>query len=196
MGNRTRRPRLGFGASRRVQARPLTEAGRPRRSPRSSTLLGWVAAAAAVALVAFIVGRAGPEAGLASPRPSPTPAPLSVTFGTALDAASGEATHLTDRFRAGDRIAYSVRLATAPGVDSILVEIVRLDSPNGTMVQRPSKQGISATSRIMAFTFAAPTAELLSKWGPGEYEMRISYPSATTPFAKGRFTLVETPTAS
>ena len=147
-------------------------------------------------MVAFIVGRAGPEAGLASPSPSPTAAPLSVAFGTALDTVTGQATNLTSRFRAGDRIAYSVQLATAPGVDSILVEVVRLDSPNGTVVQRPSKQGISATSRIVAFTFTAPTAELLNKWGPGDYEMRISFPSATTPFAKGRFTLVETPTAS
>ncbi len=170
--------------------------GRPRRGPRAGTWLGWGAVVAAVAAVAFIVGRAGPEPGLASPTPSPTPPPLSVAFGTALDPVSGEAVNATERFRAGDPIAYSVRLATPPGVDAILVEIVRLDTPDGTVVQRPARQGIAAGSRIIAFRFTTATSKLLTDWGPGTYEMRISLPGATAPFAKGRFTLVETPTAS
>jgi hypothetical protein len=196
MGNRMRRPRFGFAGPRRTQATPMGPVGRRVPGPRASTWLGWLAAAAAVAVVAFIVGRAGPEPGLASPTPSPTPPPLVISFGTALDAASGEATNPTDRFRAGDRIAYSVRLAAPPGVDGILVEIVRLDTPNGTVVQPPSRQGIAAASRIIAFTFTTATSKLLTDWGPGTYEMRISLPGATKPFATGRFTLVETPTAS
>jgi hypothetical protein len=160
------------------------------------TWLGWAAAAVGLVLVAFFVGRAGSEVGVPTPTPSPSAAPLTVTFGTALDPVSGEAINPTERFRAGDTIAYSVRLPTAPGVDSILVEILRLDAPNGTVVQRPSTQGIVATSSVIAFTFTAPTSDLLSSWGPGAYEMWISLPGASDPFATGRFTLVETPAAS
>jgi hypothetical protein len=174
----------------------MATVGRQRQGPRAGTLLGWGAAVAAVAVVAFIVGRAGPEPGLASPTPSPTPPPLAVSFGTALDPVSGEAIHLTERFRSGDPIAYSVRLTTAPGVDHILVEIVRLDTPNGTVVQRPSTQGVSAASRVIAFTFTTATSKLLTDWGPGTYELRISLPGATVALAIGRFTLVETPAAS
>lgn len=196
MGNRMRRSRFGFGARRRLQASPLGPVGRPRPGPRASTWLGWLAAAGAVAVVAFFVGRAGSEVGLASPTPSPTPGPLPVAFGTALDPVSGEATNLTDRFRAGDPIAYSVRLAVAPGIDSILVEIVRLEAGGETVVQQPSTQGIVGTSRVVAFTFAVPTSDLLANWGPGDYAMRISFQGAPSPFATGRFTLVETPAAS
>ena len=196
MGNRLRRSRFGFGARRRLQASPIAAMGSPRRGPRASTLLGWLAAAGAVAVVAFFVGRAGSEVGLASPTPTPSPGPLSVAFGTALDPVSGEATNLTDRFRAGDAIAYSVRLAVAPGVDQVLVEIVRIEAGSETVVQQPSTQGIVGGSRIVAFTFAVPTSDLLANWGPGDYAMRIYFPGGTSPFATGRFTLVETPAAS
>ncbi len=47
---------------------------------------------------------------------------------------------------------------------------------------------------MIAFQVQATT--LLSAWGPGDYVMRIFLPEATTPFATGRFTLVETPAAS
>jgi hypothetical protein len=170
--------------------------GRPSRGPRAGTWLGWGAALAAVLVVAFIVGRAGPEAGLSSPTPSPTPAPMTIAFGTALDAASGEAINPTERFRAGDPIAYSVGLAAPPGVDSILVEIVRLEGDAETVVQRPSRQGIVASSSLIAFKFAVPTSDLLTAWGPGDYAMRIYLPNAAAPFATGRFTLVASLTAS
>jgi hypothetical protein len=89
-----------------------------------------------------------------------------------------------------------VRLPAAPGVDSILVEIARHDAGGETVVQEPSRQGIVATSRIVAFTFAVSTGELLTTWGPGDYTMRIYLPGAAAPLATGAFTLVETPTAS
>ena len=196
MGNQMRPSRFGFGGARRLQARPMAAEGRPGPGPRARIWLGWAAAAAGVAVVAFFVGRPGSEIGVASPTPSPSAAPVSVAFGTALDSVTGEATQLTDRFRAGDPIAYSVRLAAAAGVDQILVEIVRLDSPDGTVVQRPSTQGIVASSSVIAFRFAVPTSDLLVAWGPGDYEMRIYLPDASRPFATGRFTLVETPAAS
>ncbi|MGZ6299924.1 MAG: hypothetical protein ACXWMN_05470 [Candidatus Limnocylindria bacterium] len=147
--------------------------------------------------MAFLVGRAGSDARLPSPTPAPSaPPPLAISFGTALDPATGEATNLTDRFRAEDRIAYSVRMTAAPGVDTILVEIVRLDGDVPTVVQRPSTQRIAAGSALIAFEFAVPVSDLLAAWGPGDYAMRIYLPGARDPFATGRFTLVETPVPS
>jgi len=167
---------------------------RPGPGPRARTWLGWAAAAAGVAVVAFFVGRAGSEVGTATPSPSPTAAPLTVTFGTALDAVSGEAIHPTSRFRAGDEFAYSVRLGAAPGVAKILVEIIRLEGGTETVAQRPSEQGIVTTSRVIAFKVHA--ADLLHAWGPGSYSMRMYLSAAGAPFATGSFTLVETPVPS
>jgi len=174
---------------------PITAADRRAGpGPRARTWLGWAAAAGGIAAVAFIVGRAGSEVGLPSPTPSPSAAaPLPISFGTALDPITGLATQLTDRFRAGDTFAYSVQLPAAPGVDSVNVEIVLLEGDSGTVVQPPDDQGIVPTSAIIAFT--VQTTKLLAAWGPGSYEMRI-YLGATKKVAVGRFTLVETPTAS
>ena len=165
--------------------------------PGARMWLGWAAGILGVGVVVFLVGRAGSEAGLPSPTPVPSAAgPLAIAFGKALDPTSGEAVELTDRFRASDPIAYSVRLGAAPGVDTILVEIVRLEGEGETVVQEPSTQGIDATSRVIAFTFAVPTSEVLEAWGPGDFAMRIYLPGGADPIAAGRFTLVETPTAS
>ena len=197
MANRLRGPRRALRRGRGFQARPILAAERRYGAgPRRRAWLGWLAVAASITVVAFIAGRVGLELDLPSPSPSPSEAaPLPIAFGTALDAASGEATQLTQRFRAGDRIAYSVRLDAAPGVDTILVEIVRLEGEAETVVQAPAEQGIVATSRVIAFTFAVQTGELLAAWGPGSYAMKI-YLGAADPVAVGRFTLVETPTES
>jgi hypothetical protein len=197
MANRMRGSRFGLGRSRRSQARPMAAERRGGPGPRARTWLGWAAAALGVAVVAFLVGRAGSETGLPSPSPSPSATgPLPITFGTALDPASGEAIQPTDRFRVGDGIAYSVRLPAAPGVDSILVEIVRLEADRETVVQEPARQGIVPTSMVIGFTFAVPTSDLLDAWGPGVYAMRVYLPGGVDPIATGRFTLVETAVAS
>jgi len=164
--------------------------------PRARTWLGWAAAALGVGVVAFVVGRAGSEAGLPSPDASPTAAGLlPITYGAALDPVSGEAIQPTDRFRDGDPFAYSVRTPAPPGVDTILVEIIRLnDDATETVAQPPSEQGIVPTSAVFAFEVQAST--LLDAWGPGTYAMRIYLPGGSDPFAAGRFTLVETPVAS
>ena len=195
MAYRLRGPRRPFGRGRGSQARPIIAATRRAGpGPRTRTWLGWVAAAGGVAVVAFIVGRAGSEVGLPSPTPSPSAAaPLPISFGTARDPITGLATQLTERFRTGDVFAYSVQLAVAPGVDSVDVEIVRFEGDSQTVVQAPDDQGIDPTSRIVAFTVS--TDDLLAAWGPGSYEMRI-YLELPDPIATGRFTLVETPTAS
>ena len=189
MGYRLRRSRS--------QARLMAGERRSGPGPRAQTWIGWAAAAAGVVLVAFLVGRAGSDAGLPSPTPSPSAAgPLPILFGTALDPASGEAINPTDRFRASERIAYSFRLAAALGVETIMVQIARLDGEGETVVQEPSPQGIAPSSRLIGFTFAVPTSELLTAWGPGAYVMRIYLPGSADPFAAGRFTLVDTPLAS
>lgn len=196
MANRIGRSRFGLRRSRPSQARPMAGERRGGPGPRARTWLGWAAAAVGFALVAFFVGRAGSEAGLPSPTPSPSAAgPLPITFGTALDPASGEAIEPTDRFRDGDLFTYSVRMATAPGVEAILVEIIRLnDDATESVAQLPSEQGIVPTSPV--FAFEVLTTDLLDAWGPGNYAMRIYLPGAADPFAAGRFTLVETPVAS
>jgi hypothetical protein len=195
MGNRIGRAR--FGRGRGNQARPMASEPRPGPGPRASSWLGWAAAALGVVVVAFLVGRAGSEAGLPVATPSPSArAPLPISFGTALDPTSGIAVNLTTRFRAEDPIAYSVRLSAAPGVDTILVEIVRLDADGESVAQPPSRQGIVPTSTVIRFTFAVATGQLLDDWGPGTYEMRIYLPGERDPLAQGRFTLVETPVAS
>lgn len=158
--------------------------------------LGWAAAALGVGVVAFLVGRAGSETGLPSPTPLATAShPLPITYGTALDPATGEAIQPTDRFRDGDPFAYSVRMPAAPGTDTVLVEIIRLnDDGTESVAQRPSQQRIVATSRVFAFEVRA--TDLLHAWGPGQYAMRIYLPGAADPFAAGRFALVDTPVAS
>jgi hypothetical protein len=172
-------------------------AGRRTPGPRTQTWLGWAAAVLGVAVVAFLVGRAGSDAEL-PPTSSPSPSaagPLSIAYGTALDPVNGEAVQETDRFREGDPFVYSVRMPSAPGVDTILVEIIRLN-PDGTekVAQRPSEQGIIAGSPV--FAFDVRTTDLLLAWGPGTYAMRIYLPGAADPMATGRFTLVETPAES
>jgi hypothetical protein len=197
MGNRFRGSRFGRGRGRSSQARPMAAERPGGPGPRTRVWLGWAAAVVGVVLVAFLVGRAGSESGLPSPTPSPSAeGPLPIVFGTALDPATGEAVGATDRYRAGDRIAYSVRLPAAPGVGTILVEIARLEAGHETIVQQPSEQGIVASSPVIGFTFAVATGELIDAWGPGDYAMRIYLPGAVDPFAAGRFILVETPTAS
>lgn len=195
MANRPRNGRRLWGRGSGSQARPLTApAWRPDPGPRARVWLGWAAAAGGIAVVAFIIGRAGAEAGLPSPTPLPSnPGPLPIAFGTALDPVTGEATSLTERFRAGDPFAYSVRLDAAPGVDSILVEIVRFEDGTEVVAQQPSAQGIVPTSRVVAFR--VETSDLLTAWGAGSYAMRV-YLGGAEPVAVGRFTLVETPSES
>jgi hypothetical protein len=178
------------------QARPVASGRRRGPGLDARTWLGWAAAVLSVGLVAFFVGRAGSEPGLPSPTPSPSVAsPLPIKYGTALDPVSGEATQPTDRFREGDPFTYSVRMPAAPGLDTILVEIIRLNEDGTeTVAQRPSEQKIVATSPVFAFKVRA--SDLLQAWGPGAYAMRIYLTGAADPLAAGRFTLVETPAAS
>jgi hypothetical protein len=142
--------------------------------------------------LAFIVGRPGAEFGVLSGTPSPTATPpLSIAYGTGLDSDTNVAIDPTQRFRPGDPFAYSVTLTTAPGTDTILVEITRLVAGVRTVVQEPSVQRI--VPEAATFAFQVQTDDLLAAWGPGDYEMRIFFNAAEPPFAVGNFTLVEAP---
>lgn len=193
MANPMRGSRFGLRRAGRSHATPMAVERRGGPGPRARTWLGWGAAALAVAAIAFFVGREGSEVGVASPTPLPSDATLVVIFGTALDPVSGQAIQLTNRFRAGDTIAYSVQLPAAAGSDTVLVEIARLEGSTETVVQQPAEQGTVATSRVIAFTFAVTTGELLGSWGPGDYALRIFLPGSADAIATGQFTLVETP---
>jgi hypothetical protein len=172
----------------RRMARPLHGA-QTRLGPRARILVGWVAAAAVVAVIAFIVGLPSNDAGTPQPTPSSSGAPaLSIVFGTALDPASGEAVQPTGRFAAGDLFAYSVRLAGPIGREAVQVEVLRVDGDTLTVVQPPAAQSVSAESRVIAFS--VPTDALLKAFGQGEFVMRIYRDGGHGPVAEGRFHLI------
>jgi hypothetical protein len=170
----------------RRMARPLS-GGPAGPGPRVRVLLGWAAAAALVALIAFVVGRPSRDAGTPELSPSAA-ATLPIVFGTALDAGSGEATEVTERFAAGDLFAYSVRLADPVGRDAVKVEVLRVDGDTLTVVQAPAAQAVSADSRVIAFS--VPADALLSAFGEGEFLMRIYRDAGQTPVAEGHFRLI------
>lgn len=161
-------------------------------APQTRTILSWAAAVLLLVALAFIVGRPGTETGVLSgtPSPSSTP-PLPIVFGTGLDAATNVAIGPTDRFLPGDPFAYSVSLPTAPGTDTILVEVTRVVAGVPTVVQEPSVQKI--VPEAPTFAFQVLTDDLLAAWGPGDYEMRIFFAAGEPPFAVGTFTLVQPP---
>lgn len=157
--------------------------------------LGWLAAAAALLIIAFIAGRAGSDVELATPTAVPSAsAPVPIVFGAALDEITGVAVRPTGVFRAGDPLAYSARLPAAAGVSKMLLEVVRLEADGFTTAQAPREVGIDATSRVIAFSVFA--SDLLAAWGPGNYEMRMYLGTGADPTAVGRFTLAEAPEGS
>ena len=188
MANRLRPPRIGLRPDRRRQARPMALPRSSAPPPRTRLWLGWLAAGAGVLAIAFIAGRAGSDVDLPSPTPSPSGVvPVTIVFGAALDDLSGEAVSLTSIFGAGDPFAYSARLQAAAGVDSMLLEVVRLEGGGEATAQAPREVGIDRASRIIAFSVLA--SDLIAAWGPGDYEMRMYLGPGTVPTAVGRFTL-------
>ena len=195
MTNRLRPPRIGLRPDRRRQARPMALPRSSAPPPRTRLWLGWLAAGAGVLAIAFIAGRAGSDVDLPSPTPSPSGVvPVTIVFGAALDDLSGEAVSLTSIFGAGDPFAYSARLQAAAGVDSMLLEVVRLEGGGEATAQAPREVGIDPTSRIIAFSVLA--SDLIAAWGPGDYEMRMYLGPGTDPTAVGRFTLGVAPSSS
>jgi len=162
-------------------------------TPRARRIGGWVVAAALVLGIAIVVGILGEPDDGSGTAPSPsttTPAPLpAISFGTALDAISGEvaAEALTDRFVDGDLFVYSV---TPSGVipPAVYVEVQRTGGGPAGVVQEPIEAQTLPNPSLIAFR--VPATDLLAVFGPGEYHMLIYADPAGEPIAEGRFVLV------
>lgn len=189
--------RTRFGRS---MARPRDDGPHlPEPGPRGRVILGWIGAAVVIAVVAFIVGRPPADAGdaiVGSPVPSPTAAPLPITFGTALDPSSLLALHPTGTFRSGDAFAYSVDLGAPVGTDTVYVHVDRVDGTVET-VQDWAEGDQLVDAALTAIAFQVPAANLADAFGPGTYEMQISLDEGGRPLlATGSFRLVDEPAAS
>jgi hypothetical protein len=174
--------RSGFGTG-----GPLTLTPRPRR------IGGWVVAAALVLGIALVVGILGdPDDGAGTP-PSPSTSTMAsfaaISFGTALDSASGEvaADARIDRFADGDLFTYSVPPSGAVP-QAVYVEVQRTGGGAAGVVQEPIEPQALPNPAVIAFR--VPAADLLAVFGAGEYLMLIYADPAGEPIAEGRFVLV------
>lgn len=107
--------RRGFRSlrGRSMARRPGGEGALLDLSPRAARIGGWIVAFLLIAGIAVVIGLLGGDADEVAPQTSASASAsvtASISFGTALDAASGEvATDArTDRFAAGDSFNYSV----------------------------------------------------------------------------------------
>jgi hypothetical protein len=161
-------------------------------SPGARRIAGWVAAIALVGGIALgvrIVGGSGDGSPNAGGSPSASSgAPGAITFGTALDQATGlvATPARTTRFAEGDSFAYSVSDVAPPA--QVYVEVERTGGGPVEIVQPPSVQTVQPDSPAIAFS--VPAAVLLDAFGPGEYRMRI-YPGEGRgrAIAEGTFSL-------
>jgi hypothetical protein len=156
-------------------------------------LAGWVAAIALVAGIALgvrLVGGSGDGSPGAEGSPSTSSGDVApITFGTALDPATGlvATPARTSRFEEGDTFAYSVSELPPPA--EVYVEVERLGGDAMEVVQEPSVQTLGPDSVAIAFT--VPAAVLLDAFGPGEFRMRIYLAEGSrVPIGEGTFSLV------
>ena len=189
----------------RQRLRPFRDRAMARRpggddsvplSPRARRIGGWIAAAlliGGVALAFRLLGGNGDGTVVdLSPSGSGGSSAQTVTFGTALDAATGEvATEArSERFADGDTFVYSVApTGTVP--DPIYVEVRRTDGGAVETVQAPVDAQPLPNPEVIAFT--VPAADLLDVFGPGRYVMLIYADPASDPIAEGTFDLIAPP---
>lgn len=196
----------------RQRFRPLRDRSMARRpggegrftlSRRQKLIAGWLAAIAVILLIAIVVRFLGGDGDGSPVVPSPSAsadsaAPAAITFGTSLDATSGEVpeTARTNRFADGDTFAYSVPPAGALPA-TVYVEVERVGGGAAGIVQEADPDGVqSVPPGRLAIGFTVPAANLLAAFGPGEYVMRIHLDPAEAPIAAGSFVLVGEPTPS
>lgn len=170
-------------------------------SPRARRIGGWVAALLIVLGIAVVVGVLGGEGTPTGATPSGSSPPVdgtAITFGTAIDPATGQVAEAArvDRFMAGDTFAYSVApTGTVP--DAVYVEVRRTGGAADETIQEPAEAQILPDPDTIAFT--VPTDDLLAVFGAGTYLMLIYADPAGEPIAEGPFELVSadvTPSAS
>ena len=165
-------------------------------SPRARRIAGWVAAAGLVIGIAIgvrLVGGTGDGSPGAVGTTSAAPAEVAgITFGTALDSATGlvATPARTTRFRADEPFAYSIAdIAPQP---TVFVEVERLTADGSEVVQERAAQNLPAGAAATAFE--VPAAVLHEAFGPGDYRMRIYLAAADErPAAEGTFLLEPAP---
>lgn len=166
-------------------------------SPGARRIAGWLAAIALVAGIALgvrIIGGSGEGSPRAGSPSQPAVDPLPITFGTALDPASGlvATAARTTKFEDGDLFVYSVAELLPPS--TVFVEVERVSGGPAEVVQEPSAQNIARDS--IAIAFSVPADVLLDALGAGEYRMRIYLAGEAEPAAEGTFVLVGSLVAS
>lgn len=185
------RRRLRSGMARRIG-----EDGALRLSPRAMRIGGWVVAVLLIVGVAVVVGLIGGDgdgdgAGVSpSPTGSTGGAAAPITFGTALDEATGAVAEEseTDRFADGDSFVYSVD--SIGGVPAqVYVEVRRSGGGDAAVVQAPVDAQALPNPQVIAFS--VPAADLLDVFGAGDYTMLIYADPAQAPIAEGGFELAE-----
>jgi hypothetical protein len=177
-------------------AAPMSVARRRLPDPRLRTALSWLAAAALIVVVAFVVALPGTDEGgtRATPSAAGAPTPLPIQFGTTLDAQTGDAIGLTERFAPGDTFAYSVRPTGGLDTETVHVEVLREAADGLSPVQTPAPHAVLPESGVIAFE--VPADGLISAFGEGSFLMRIYLDPAEAPLAEGRFRLVAAPVES
>ena len=162
-------------------------------SPLARRYGGWLAAAllvAGIALAFRILGGNG-DGTVVDSTPSGSAAVdgPAITFGTALDPATGGVASDAQqtRFADGDLFVYSVPPAGIVPA-SVYVEVQRIGGGDGETVQAPVDAQPLPDPTVIAFT--VPTADLLAAFGPGQYLMLIYADPAGEPIAEGTFELV------
>ena len=161
-------------------------------SPRARRIGGWVAALLLVLGIAVVIGVLGGEGTPTGATPSGSSPPvdgMAITFGTAIDPATGQVAQAArvDRFMAGDTFAYSVApTGTVP--DAVYVEVRRTGGAADETIQEPAEAQVLPDPDTIAFT--VPTDVLLAVFGPGSYLMLIYADPAGEPIAEGPFELV------
>ena len=160
-------------------------------SPQARRIGGWIAAVLliiGIAVVVRVLGGNG-DGTVVTPSPSGSGAPgaTAITFGTALDTATGEVAvdARVNRFADGDAFAYSVAPSgTVP--PAVYVEV--LEAGTAEPAQAPVDPQNVTNPEIIAFS--VPATVLLAAFGPGEYLMRIYADPAADPIAEGSFELI------
>src|SRR6188508_2017401 len=186
----------------RQRLRPFRDRAMARRpgdddalplSPRARRIGGWIAAAlliGGIALAFRILGGNGDGTVVdSSPSGSTGSSVQDITFGTALDPATGElaADARTERFAEGDTFAYSVApSAVVPA--AVYVEVRRTDGQEPEIAQEPVEAQQLPNPAVIAFDVAAQF--LFADFGPGTYEMLIYADPAGDPLAEGSFELI------
>ncbi|MGZ8512253.1 MAG: hypothetical protein ACXWWL_02325 [Candidatus Limnocylindria bacterium] len=161
-------------------------------SPRARRVAGWIAAIGLVGGIALgvrIVGGSGDGSPGAAESPSaPAGDVAPITFGTALDPATGlvATPARTSRFEESDLFVYSVADVLPP--TTVYVEVERYGGGPAEIVQEQSVQTLAPES--LAIAFSVPAAVLLDAFGSGEYRMRIYLAGEPVPVAEGSFVLV------